>query len=159
VLTTIGYVILCGFIVGVLAAVWTFVIGLGGVPGAFLAYLLRPSEKDYLRMRNFSLVGLIVCVAGQSYMALTFSALLISFTGGFLVDRPELIRWSVWVVTYCVSLLPVYFALRDAKRKDAKTTQDLATSYTQRVSLVGFWVFILIPSVMNFGWGWIPFVH
>ncbi len=141
-----------------MAAVWTFLVGIAGAPGAALPHYLAPNEDWHDGSGNVSKLGLEVCVVGQSYVALGFSAILVAFTTQLLRNRPDLIGWIMWTVVFCGSGLPAYFALKAASRKEEKKTQDVATTFTLLVSLVGFWVFVLFPSVMNAGWGWIPYV-
>ena len=157
-LSTAGFVILLIFGGGLLAAVWTFFVGFGGVPGAVLASKLASDENWHDGSGNWSLLALVVCVVGQSYVALAYGALVVSFTRDFLGQRPDLVGWIIWIVAWFISDLPASFGARDAARKPELKTQDVAITVTLAVSAIGFWVFVVFPAVMQAGWGWIPYV-
>ena len=66
----LGYAILLGFGGTIAAALWTFALGFGGAPGALLT-------AAAMRRKGTNLIptwGLLVTVAGQLYVSLTFSA-------------------------------------------------------------------------------------
>jgi len=157
-LSTIGFVIL--FAVGgiVLAAIWTFFIGFGGVPGAILSHKLAPNENWHDGSGNYSIPALVVCVAGQSYLALAFSAFAVAYSRDTLTKRPDLIGWVIWMVAFVIAILPTTFALKDAAKKVAKKTQDVAMTITSAIGVIGFWVFFFLPAAMTTFWGWVPFV-
>jgi len=158
-LSTIGYVVLFAFGGTLLAAVWTFLVGFGGAPGAALAYKLARNENWHEGSGNVSMIALAVCVIGQSYVALAFSALAVGFTRDLLAKRPGLIGWIIWIVAFFISMLPTSFAAKDAARKPQKKTQDVATTFTFAIAGSGFWIFVLFPVVMKAAWGWIPYVN
>lgn len=154
-LSTLGFVALYAVGGTILAAVWTFLIGFAGIPGALLAHALVPDE-DW--RGKGSLLGLAVCVIGQAYVALCFCALLAGFTANLLTKRPDLIGWILWLVSFFLSILPASFAGKDAAKKARKKTQDIATTFTFGIAAVGFWVFVISPTVMKAGWDWMPYV-
>jgi hypothetical protein len=156
-LPTIGHVILIGFGGTILAAIWTFLVGFGGAPGAMLAHKLSPDENWHDGSGNLSIAGLALCVIGQSYVALAFCAVAVGFTTDLLAKRPDLIRWIVWTLVFFISTLPTSFAAKDAANKPEKKTQDVATTFTFAIAAIGFWAFFFFPSLMG-PWRWIPFV-
>jgi ABC-type uncharacterized transport system permease subunit len=157
-LSTIGLGILLLAGGTLLAAVWTFFLGLGGAPGAMLAHRLKPSENWHDGSGNVSWFGLAVCVIGQSYVALAFCALLVGYLTNQLSKRPDLIGWALWILAFGISTMPASFALKDAAKKAEKKTQDVAAAVTLAIAPIGFIVFAFAPSVMRAGWGWMPFV-
>lgn len=138
------------------AALCTFLIGIAGAPGA----LLTPKDEDWHGGTGaVSYLALAVCAIGQSYIALGFSAFVISFISNkLLVDRPDLIRWILWSVAFVVCLEPSLFGARDAMHRQEKRTQDVAISLTVLIAFIGFGVLFAFPQVAKFGWGWVPFV-
>ncbi len=152
---TLGLVILYAVGGTLLAALWTFLIGFAGVPGALLGHALVPDEN--WRGKG-SLLGLAVCVVGQGYAALCFCALVVGVTRNELSHHPDLIRWVLWLVSFIVAILPASFARKDAAKKPNKRTQDIAVVFTFAIAVVGFWVFVFSPYVLTAGWGWIPYV-
>jgi len=158
-LSTIGYVVLFAFGGTLLAAVWTFLVGFGGAPGAALACKLAPNENWHDGSGNVSMLALALCVIGQSYVALAFSALAVGFTRDLLAKRPDLIAWIIWIVAFFISVLPTSFAAKDAAKKPQKRTQDIATTFTFTITGIGFWIFVTFPVVMMAAWGWIPYVN
>ena len=151
---TIGSAILFAIVGTVVGALWTFVIGLAGAPGAFIARL-RGDEWHGGRQSWF---GLLLCLLGQSYASLAFVAMTIGYLTNLLSDRPELIDGVLWIVCFFVALLPSTAALKDAASKPTKRAQDVATTFTVPLTLIGFFVFAFYQPAMRTGWGWLPFV-
>jgi hypothetical protein len=155
-LVTLGLSVLFLFGGTVVAALCTFLIGLAGAPGALLA----PKDEDWHSgTSRVSNLALAVCVIGQSYIALAFCAFAISFTNAVLADRPELIRWILWLVAFIVCIEPCIYGLNDAANKNEKKTQDVAIALTTLISIIGFWVLFAFPQLAKFAWRWVPYVH
>jgi len=163
-LATIGIAILFAFAGTLLAALWTFLIGFAGTPGARLGHALVPDENWHdeageIDVRgNVSLAGLIFRVIGQAYAALAFCALAVGFTGNLLMRRPDPVGWILWLAAFFISVLPSLFAAKDAARKTEKKTQDVAITFTLSIAAIGFWIFVAFPWLMRAGWGWLPLV-
>ena len=156
---TIGYIVLYALGGTLRAATWTFFIGIAGAPGAFLAYKLAPHESwHHGSVGKGSIIGLLVCVIGQVYVALAFAALGIGLVRTLLANRPDLIGWIFWVVAFVISGLPALFAAKEAASKAEKKTQDVASVITLVLAEIGFFIFVLFPSLMRVGWAWMPYV-
>ena len=150
--STIGFVILYAIAGPLLAAICRLVIDFAGLPGGWLGRALVPDE-DWRGKGSVS--GLVVSVLGQSYVALAFCAVLVAFNAKVLHGRNDLTGWILWLVLFFVSLLPSSVAMKDAAEKPRKRTPDVAIMFTFVISGVGFWIFVINPSLIHAGWGWI----
>ena len=70
-LRLIGVAILLGFAGTLAAALWTFVIGIAGAPGALLTAFGEKKKSPVV------LVGLMVTIISQSYVAIAFVAFVV----------------------------------------------------------------------------------
>jgi hypothetical protein len=148
----IGYAILLAFGGTLAAAIWTFVVGFGGAPGAILtAAAMRRTGAT-----SIPTWGLLLTVAGQLYVSLAFTAFVMQTTTSLLGDSAGLGKWLAWVVTFCVASLPPFIALKDAARAEIKNVQHGATTLTAPLAVIGFFVFLLVPSIRDAAWGWVP---
>lgn len=147
-----GYAIILAFAGTLAAALWTFVVGLGGVPGALLtARAMRRSGA-----RTIPTWGLLATLAGQLYVSLAFTAVVIQTTRSLVGTSPGYGRWVAWVVTLLVGCAPAFIALKDSARAEAKNVQHGATTLTAPLTVVGFFVFVFVPKALEAGWGWMP---
>ena len=135
-----------------LAALFTFVLGFAGAPGAFLTALAMRRTGSQVT----PLWGLLLTVAGQLYASLAFVAFIIQTTSSRLAGVAGFGTWIAWTVTFLVACAPALIALKDAARADVKTVQHDATAFTAPLTALGFLVFVLAPGVLRAGWGWIP---
>lgn len=153
-LTSLGVAALLG-IVGTLAAVlWTVVLGVGGAPGSALAVLGTRFGK-----RALVLAGTFVSFLLESYLLLSFAALVIRFVDGFLAIRPAAPAWPLWIVGWYLATAPVLFGGRSTPGAAARDATDTAFAFALPVAAFGFWVFVLWPAVLEWGWGWLPELH
>jgi len=148
----IGYTILLAFGGTLLAALFTFVVGLAGAPGAFLTTLAMRRTGS----QAIPLWGLLLTVAGQLYASLAFVAFIIQTTSSRLAGVAGFGTWIAWTVTFLVACAPAFIALKDAARAEVKKVQHGATTFTAPLTAIGFLVFVLAPGVLRAGWGWVP---
>lgn len=134
------------------AAIYTFVIGLAGAPGAMLSAAAAKRSPDEIT----PVWGLVLTVAGQLYASLLFVTLIINFVEARLSGTTGFGKWVVWVVAFIVAVAPTGMALKDAARAERRNVQHHAITLTVPLTVIGFFVFCFFPAVMNAGWGWIP---
>lgn len=151
-MSAIGYAILLGFAGTFAAALWTFVIGLAGAPGA----LLTAAAMRRIATSVIPIWGLLLTVAGQLYASLAFTAFILGTSSSVLANTTGFGKWVAWVVTFCVASAPALIALKDAARAEAKNVQHAATTLTAPLATVGFLVFLFAPRIRALAWGWIP---
>lgn len=153
-MSTIGYTILLIFGGTLAAALWTFVVGVAGAPGALLtAAAMRRSGATAIPTWGF-----VATVAGQLYASLAFTAFVIQMTSAVLADTHVHVfgKSVAWLVTFLVACAPASIALKDAAGAEVKNVQHTATTLTAPLTAVGFFLFLLVPSTLEAGWGWVP---
>ncbi len=74
-----------------------------------------------------------------------------------LSEMTELGKWVVWIVAFFVAIAPSAIALKkDAANTERRNIQHYTMTFTAPLTAVGFILFLLFPSIMKLGWGWIP---
>jgi hypothetical protein len=150
-LTSLGVAGLLG-IVGTFAAVlYTVVLAFAGAPGSALTIL----GTRYRRQALVS-AGALLSFLVESYLLLVFAALVVRFVDGFLVERPWAPAWPLWIVGWYLATAPVLFGGRRMPGAAARDATDTAFAFELPISALGFWAFVLWPSALEWGWGWIP---
>ena len=151
-MSAIGYAILLGFGGAFAAALWTFVVGFAGAPGALLtARAMRRS-----RTTAIPTWGVFATVAGQLYASLVFTAFVLETTASVLAHSAGFGKWVAWLVAFFVASAPAFIALKDAARAEAKNVQHVATTLTAPLTAIGFFLFLFAPSIREAAWGWVP---
>ena len=148
----IGFAVLFGFGGVLVAAFYTFVIGFAGIPGAFLSTAAAKRSSDGIT----PVWGVFLTVAGQLYASLVYVTLVIHFVEARLSSAVGLGKWIAWGVAFFVAVAPAMFALKDAARVERRNVQHSATTFTAPLTVIGFFLFRLVPAIMNTGWGWVP---
>jgi len=141
---TLGAIILIGVGGTIVAAAWTFLLGVAGFPRALL-WNRHPKGS------------IVICSLGQCYWALGFTAILHGATLKFLSNHENFIGWVIWIGIWIVSILPVRFALRDAADRAIKSAHDYAMTLSLPVAVVALPAFIFFPGLLS-PWAWLPYV-
>lgn len=149
---SIGYAVLLAFVGTLGAAMWTFVVGLAGAPGA----LLTATAMQRSGATKIPTWGLLATVAGQLYVSLAFTAFVVQTTAAALQNSEGIGKWIAWLVTFFVASAPAFIALKDSARSGMRTVQHGATTLTAPLTAIGFFVFVFAPGVLEAGWGWVP---
>jgi hypothetical protein len=135
-----------------LAAMYTFVVGLAGAPGALLTLsAMRRADSN-----TIPTWGLLLTLVGQLYASLAFAAFIVLNTAARLQGVDGIWRWITWGVAFFVALAPASMALKDAAHAEVKNVQHGAATLTAPLTAIGFVVFVVVPSVLQAGWGWVP---
>lgn len=152
-LSSLGVAGLLG-IVGTFAAVlWTFVLRLGAYPGsALVLWGTRRHERWLVHL------GTAVSFLVEAYLLLAFVAMVNRIVRGYLLPRPEAVAWPLWLVGWYLATAPLLFSGRDPPGASARDAADVALSAALPLVLVGYWVFVVWPGVLEAGWGWLPVV-
>jgi hypothetical protein len=150
----IGLAILVGFIGTLAAALYTFVIGLAGAPAALLTAAMM--ERKRRAPNQVPPLGIVITVASQLYVSLVFVAFVVVSIRSLLGTTSGIASWLVWLVAWWVASAPTSFAMRDAARVEVKNVQHWSMALTSPLTKVAFWLFVLLPSSMELGWGWVP---
>lgn len=140
------------------SALWVFVIGLAGAPGAMLMAVARErSIHDGARV-----AALLVVVAGQLVATLTWAAFVMGSAHAIASNRGMLQRVVLLACGVVVSNFPGGMAARDAK-PDANFLPDItnpqhgAIFMTVPATVLASIVFAVFPTAIRFGWGWVPY--
>lgn len=148
---TIGTLLAFGVAGACAAALWTLLLRIAGMPGELVG---RTQNADWNTGRG-SMRALALCVLGQSYAALGFTAICVAVASQILHYQPGVIAVPLWAAAYFISVLPASFASKGASRKKVKDTQDMAAAITFLIASLGFWVFFIWPHAMA-PWSWLP---
>ncbi|HKT61858.1 MAG TPA: hypothetical protein VJQ46_17505 [Gemmatimonadales bacterium] len=150
-LTSLGVAGLLG-IVGTFAAVlYSVVLAFGGAPGSALTIL----GTRYHR-RGLITAGTVLTFLVESYLLLAFAALVVRFVDAFLANRPWAPAWPLWIVGWYLATAPVVFGGRNAWGAAPRRAADTAFAFELPIAALGFWIFVMWPPVLEWGWGWIP---
>ncbi|GIW52803.1 MAG: hypothetical protein KatS3mg081_2158 [Gemmatimonadales bacterium] len=155
----IGMAILLAFAGTLVAALYAmFVLGLAGMPGAFLTEALsRNGEK-----RTISTLGLLLTILGQVYASLAFVALIVQSVRSWIGNTTGIGKWILWIVAFCVAVAPAWMALKDSNAKWKEKFEGLspgkivpyyAATFTAPITIIGFLAFALISACYLMGLG------
>ena len=150
-MNVVGFALLLAIAGTFIGALYTFVVGLGGSPGAMLTHLAMRRTKTNL----IPTWGLVLTVLGQSYVALAFVVFVVLITKNHLNGLSGPGAWIAWVIAFYVATLPAWAALKDSARSENKNVQHGASIFTAMLSVLGFFVFVFIPSLVRPLWSWI----
>lgn len=132
-----------------------FVLNIAGLPGALLAG--TPGKRS----KSQFILSSIVAAVGQSYVYLAYEAFIVNWTV-LAVEREGVLGFLIWPVAFFAAFLPMWVNLIRARLEDRESKhanpQVEALHITTFIAFVGFFVFSFIPSVMRFGWGWLPYL-
>ncbi len=149
---TLKFALLFGTLGFFVAVIYTFVIGFAGLPGAILSAGATNRSPDGIT----PIWGLLLTMAGQLYASLCLVALSIHVVEAHFRGTTVLGKWVVWSVAFFVSIAPVIMALKDAVHAERRNVQHSAMTLTAPLTVLGFFLFLFFPTIMNAGWGWIP---
>ena len=150
-LTSLGVAALLGILGTFAAVIWTVVLRIGGAPGSAIAVLGTLRERRGLVNAGVALSFLI-----ESYLLLAFAGAVIRFVQAFLESRPQAPAWPLWMVGWYLATAPVLFGGRESRGPVARDATDTAFTFALPLATFGFWVFVLWPDVLEWGWGWLP---
>jgi hypothetical protein len=150
-LTSLGVAALLGILGTFAAAIWTVVLRIGGTPGSALAVLGTLRDRGGLVK-----AGILVSFLIESYLLLAFAGAVLRFVQGFLESRPHAPAWPLWLVGWYLATAPVLFGGREPRGPVARDATDTAFAFALPLAAVGYWVFVLWPGVLEWGWGWLP---
>ena len=142
---SLGFALLLGLGGILVAAIYTFVIGLAGSPGAMLSAAAAKRSPEGITPSW----GFFLTLVGQLYASLVFVALVIQFVEAHLTGITGFGRWAVWIVAFFIAVAPAGIALKDAARVQRRNVQHYAMTLTVPLTVIGFFVFRFFPAVMS----------
>ncbi|MFC1762452.1 hypothetical protein ACFL6U_10280 [Planctomycetota bacterium] len=148
----IGFALLFGFGGIFAAALYTYIIGIAGAPGAILTTAATKRSPDGIT----PVWGLFLTVAGQLYASLVFVTLVINFVDARISDAAGFGKWIAWFVAFFVAIAPPAIALKDAARAEQRNVQHHATTFLLPLTVIGFILFKWVPTIMMSVCGWVP---
>jgi hypothetical protein len=150
-LSSLGLAGLLGILGTFAAVLWTQLLRLGAYPGsALVMWGTRGNRKWLVHM------GTALAILLESYLLLTFAALVTLVVRAYLASRPDALAWPLWLAGWYVAAAPLLFSGRDPPCTSARDAADTATRAELPLVMLGYWVFVIWPPVMEAGWGWIP---
>ena len=150
-LTSLGVAALLAILGTFAAVLWTVVLRIGGAPGSALAVLGTLRER-----RGLINAGVVLSFLIESYLLLAFAGLVIRFVQAFLQSHPHAPAWPLWLVGWYLATAPILFGGRETRGSVARDATDTAFAFALPLAALGFWVFVLRPGVLEWGWGWLP---
>jgi hypothetical protein len=136
------------------AAVVTILLGIAGAPGSMVA-----GAGKNAAVRG---AGLLIAVACQSYVALAFAAVIIESARPITGKTSGAWQIFLWCVAVFVASEPGAMAVKSVATKTAdenpivtRVTNQTAL-LTSSVNFFGSIIFAIFPSVVSWGWGWVP---
>jgi hypothetical protein len=131
-----------------------FVLNIAGVPGALLAGM------PGIRSKPQFIFGSVVSAFGQSFAYLAFTAFIVNWT--MLAISYQKVSIIVWPVAFLAVLLPLWFTLIQARLESREqghaNAQVEGLHITLLLTLLGFFLFVFFPSIMQGVYGWVPYV-
>jgi hypothetical protein len=150
-LSSLGVAGLLGIIGTFAAVLWTYALRLGAYPGSALVLWGTRRDRRWLVHLGTAVVFLV-----ELYLLLTFAAVAIRVVRGYLLSRPDALAWPLWLVGWYLACAPLLFSGRDPPGASARDAADLAVSAALPLVMVGYWVLVVWPAVLESGWGWLP---
>lgn len=151
-ITTIGFLILFAVIANFLVV---FALNIAGLPGVAVA------GKPGIRSKPQFIFGSIICALGQSFVYLAYTAFIVNWTA--LAISYQKVSVIAWPVAFLTVILPLWFNLirarLEAREQEQANAQVEALHLTVILALVGFFVFAFFPAVMQWFYGWVPYVR
>jgi len=107
-------------------------------------------------------LGVIVSLAGQSYVYLAWVGLVVNFTKHELHSSPAFAP-VVWPVAFIASFMPVYFCAAAATAEASEglaewNAQVFAILLCQVIAIIAFFIFAFFPNIVLLGWPWTEYV-
>lgn len=144
---TLGSLMLFAIVANFLAL---FVLNIAGVPGALLA------GKPGIRSKPQFIFGSVLSAFGQSFVYLAFTAFIVNWT---MHQKVSIIAWPF---AFLAVLLPIWFNLIGARLESQElehaNPQVEGLHLTLLLTLLGFFLFVFFPSMMQSIFGWVPYV-
>lgn len=144
------------FLVGGVAigAVVSLLIIASSIPGTTLSRAMKTDDHDV------NWLGYIAIIIPQTFIAISWSAYVISYVYRSTSTDSPLISWVAWICAYLVANAPSSMILSsDAKSDKPKyITLDLATTSSLLINLIVFIVMAWYPLLITDYLGWLPYV-
>ena len=150
-LTSLGFAGLLAITGTFAAALWTFVLKVGALPGTALA--AAGTRRDN---RGLVTAGIALAFLADAYLILTFAACVARVIHAFMETRPSIPAWPLWLVGWYLATAPVLFGGRDVAGSVARDATDTAFAVALPLAGLGYWLMVLRPEVLEWGWGWLP---
>lgn len=156
-MTIIGIIVVIIAFLGIgtlAAAVVTFLLWIAGAPGSLVAGRGKNAAAR--------VAGLLITVACQSYLALAFAAVIIESARPITEKASGAWQIFLWCVVVFVAAEPGAIAVNwvAAGQPDENLTVSRVTTQTavltSSVNFAGAVIFVIFPSVVSWGWGWVP---
>jgi hypothetical protein len=155
--TLISVAILFGFAAAATFG-FLFVLNIAGMPGAFIAGKVQ---------RGFSwrwFFGFLVATIGQSYVSLAYTAFIVNWVS-LAVSKQGLNAPAVWAAAFFAVAFPIcktYLGAAIEAKQDGyfhlQHAQLDALGWTTLLTILGFIIFALVPSLMHPLYGWVPYM-
>ncbi len=153
-LTSLGLAALLA-IAGTFAAVgWTFLLNVAGLPGRAIAGMgICHGRKAVVR------AGVALTFLIEAFLLLTFAALVVRTINACLEPRGTAPAWPLWIVGWYLASAPVLFGGKVIRGPHERDATDASFALALPLAGLAYWAFVLWPTVIDWGWGWVPTVR
>jgi hypothetical protein len=135
-----------------------FILNIAGLPGGLIGGKVQ---------RGFSwrwLLGFLVATIGQSYVSLAYAAFIVNWAS-LAVSKQGLSPTIIWMTAFFAVAVPIcrtYLGAAKEAKQDGyfhlQHAQLDALGWTTLLTIVGFFVFAFVPSLMHVMYGWVPYI-
>ena len=145
-----------------MAAIWTYVVGVAGAPGAlYTAYRQRGTDPvsvdpDGREVLKVPFDGLMLTAVGQLLAMLIFTVFVVESTRSMVDGISGAPKWFAWIVAWGVAGAPGWMASKDSAQAEPRTVQHFATPFSAPLSFVAFFLFVFWPQLAAWGFSWVP---
>ncbi len=152
-LSSLGLAALFGIVGTFVAALWTFLLRMAGLPGGIVVRAGTRAGKTPVVRSGLALTFLI-----DAFLVLTFTALVVRTIHAMLESRHGLPAWPLWLAGWYVATAPVLFGGKHLPGAAARDASDVAFALALPMVGLAYWAFVRWPAAMDWGWSWVPAV-
>lgn len=150
VLHSLGFAFLLAAAGTVVAAVWTYVLGLAGAPGG--AITVAGVRR---RSSSVALAGALVSFIAQAYLALAFTACIVLSVAHWARGHAGLPVWPVLLGGWYLGTAPALLLTRDRAKATAHHVRSRLAGATVYLAALAYWLFLWRPALLS-AWPWVP---
>ncbi len=139
-------------------------LNLGGLPGGLIA--MKSSTER--RRDGIWYLGLMVAIVGQCFVAFAWASLIITFVRNSSAQS-GFWGWILWIIGFFAAVSLTAAGSRATlveERTDVEygekakfNVQHIAVPIAGIAEVIGFFVFVFVPSLMSLLYGWLPYIE
>ncbi len=131
-----------------------FILNIAGLPGTFIAG--KPGKRSIWQF----IFGSFISAIGQSFVYLAYTAFVVNWT--ILVISEQGVNFIIWPIAFLVVIFPISLNMIRARVENQEmehgNAQTEALVLTFFLTLIGFFIFVFIPKIMEIIYNWVPYI-